>query len=150
MSALLTKLVLESKGILANVSLRGLRQLKEEELISARVRSFMIDMRLAGRYVGVFTHVPNEGKRSTQATRLLKAMGMVSGFCDWVFIGPWGNCVIELKAPKEVEKLRQTQIDFKEWCETDGVPHFVCTSVVEVEQALIKSGALLNYHQEAS
>jgi len=139
---LITRLILNSKGILSNVSMKGLRPLKEEELISARTRSFMVAQKLSGRYVGVFAHIPNEGKRSQQAARLLKAMGMIPGFVDWVFMGPWGNCVIELKLPGKADKLRQSQLDFKEWCDSDGVPHFVCTSVAQVEAALLSVGAL--------
>lgn len=71
-----------------------------------------------------------------------KAMGLVTGSADYVFVWPDGGGWIELKAKDG--SLSQPQRDFREWCETAGVRHAVCRSVEDVAETLFSWGVLTN------
>ena len=148
MIELLKRLLIGSdgrRGILSPVSVVNMR-LKNEDLLQHQVTYFMREMLAAGRYRGTFFHVPNESGRTgnklqaQKTQQKKKALGLVPGAYDNVFMWEGGGCVIELKYGKNT--LSPNQKDFRDWSEWAGVPARVAYSVDEVEQILIELGAL--------
>lgn len=72
-------------------------------------------------------HIPNEGERNPVRAGQLKAMGMVPGIMDFVFVWaerPWG---IEMKLPGQ--KLSQNQIKVHMAWNAYGHSTFICYSL---------------------
>lgn len=95
-----------------------------------RVRLAYLD----GRLRCVAFHVGNEGKRHKIVASIMKAMGMVSGASDYVFLARDSAGVIEMKAGKNTPT--ENQKTFMCWCEQCGVRNAVCYSADEAEQTL--------------
>lgn len=99
---------------------------------------------MEGRLRAVWTHVPHEaagkGKFAAIYMAKAKALGLIKGSADLVFVWAGGGGWIEMKT--ETGSLTPEQRDFRLWCENSGVHHAVCRSVAEVEERLREWGAL--------
>jgi hypothetical protein len=84
---------------------------------------------LMGRLSATFTHIPHEvgGGTKNAALRytLAKALGLVTGSADYVFVWDGGGGWIEFKRPaspgKPAGRLTKTQRQFGEWCQQQQV-----------------------------
>lgn len=118
-----------------------------------RMRSLTLDR----KYQGIWFHAANEGKRHLITALIMKAMGMIAGTPDFVFIGPWGNGLIEFKAPELRGRSPKTGKDiilraggqqseyqayFQLWAAEGNVAYVVCTSVDEAIAVLREWGAI--------
>lgn len=116
-------------------------RLEEEQKLSVEVANWLRERSLDGTLKAVWTHVANEGKRSMTAAQILKAMGLIPGASDYVFMWGDGAGVIELKAGKNKET--ENQLHFFSWCGALGVRHATCRSLDEVQSALVSWGAFV-------
>lgn len=114
-----------------------------EDLLSIDVATMLRVATLEGRLDAVWTHIPHEvgggGKLAAIRMALAKAMGLIAGSGDFVFVWKGGGAFIELKVRAALSPAQQ---DFGQWCGGAGVPYLVCKSVAEVEQFLISEGVL--------
>nr|DAM62827.1 MAG TPA: Nuclease [Caudoviricetes sp.] len=105
-----------------------------------RLRVWTIERRLRG----VWTHVANEVGGGTKNAMIryavAKALGMIPGCSDFIFMWDSGSAAIEMKAPCGVQNDNQS--DFQKWCEAEGVPYFIAKSADEAEQILLSLGIL--------
>lgn len=92
---------------------------------------------LQGKLKAVWTHVANEmagaGKTKDENARktsirlaqiryaIAKALGLISGTSDYLFLWEGGSGALEAKAPGKPQ--RPEQKDFQKWCEENGVPY---------------------------
>lgn len=93
-----------------------------------------------GRFNTVWFHVANEfaGKQRPVWGALLKAMGKLAGVADYIFMWEGGCGCIEMKYAKG--KQSQSQKDFAQWCEDNGVLYEVCYSHEEALDVLKQWG----------
>ncbi|MRX32801.1 hypothetical protein [Aminobacter sp. MDW-2] len=105
-----------------------------------RLRAWTIE----GRLSGVWTHIGNElaggTKNASIRYAIARALGLISGATDYVFLWDGGCGVIEAKAGKN--DLTPRQVDFASWCAARRVPHRVMRSADEGEGILREWGAL--------
>lgn len=115
-----------------------------EDKLSVDVAIMLRVATVEGRLRAAWTHVPHEaaGKGRFAAIYMAKAraMGLVKGSADFVFVGANGGAWIELKTP--TGSLTPEQRDFREWCRALAVNHAVCKSVDDVVDNLISWGLL--------
>jgi hypothetical protein len=109
-------------------------RLGAEERISIELADAMRKHVASGRYRGVWFHVANEGKRHQITALIQKAMGMIPGVSDFVFIWNGGAAFIELKAGKKTQT--DSQKFFARWCSSSRLTYAVCRSVSEAEDLL--------------
>lgn len=84
---------------------------------------------LLGRLRATFTHIPHEVGGGTKNAglryALAKALGLVTGSADYVFVWEGGGGWIEFKRPgapgKPVGRLTVSQRDFGRWCDSQKV-----------------------------
>ncbi|EHK57744.1 hypothetical protein [Allomesorhizobium alhagi] len=99
---------------------------------------------LEGRPVAVWSHIGNEigggTKNANIRYAIAKALGMITGASDYVFLWPGGSAALEAKAPKGVQTAGQT--DFEAWCTARGVPYRIMRSADEGEAILREMGVL--------
>jgi hypothetical protein len=126
--------------ILAGVGAQ-VRRLKPESMLSVDVACRLKAHSLTGDLRAVWFKVPNEGKRTPAVAAILKAMGMIPGVWDFVFLWQDGSGVIELKAGRN--KLTGAQADFAHWCDLEGVRKAEARSYREVEAVLKEWGILV-------
>jgi hypothetical protein len=109
-----------------------------EDDLAIQVGSALRVWTLEGRLNVTFTHVPHEvgGAGGAAKTRmaLAKAMGLIAGSGDYVFIGSRTSGWIELKSA--TGSLSPIQRDFRDWCTRCGVEYAVCRTVDNVEATL--------------
>lgn len=116
-------------------------KIEPEQRLSIEFSDALRAASVDGKYKGVWTHVPNEGKRHQITACIMKAMGMIPGVYDYNFMwGETGRGVIELKAGSN--KPTEHQIRYKAWCDMHGIPNAVCYSVDEALGVLKEWGAL--------
>lgn len=94
---------------------------------------------LEGRLAAVWTHPANElagvtrstnyGPRPLPQAALARALGLVKGASDYLFLWRGGAGAIEFKSAEG--SLTQGQRDFREWCAAVGVPFRVARSTPE-------------------
>lgn len=115
-----------------------------EDRLSIDVAIMLRVATLEGRLAAVWTHIPHEvagrGKFAIIYMAKARAMGLIKGSCDFVFVGRDGGGYIELKTA--TGSLTPEQRDFREWCQMAWVNHAVCRSVAEVEEKLSEWGLL--------
>jgi hypothetical protein len=97
-----------------------------------------------------WTHLPMEGKRTAAEARLLKAMGVKSGWADYEIVKNGRVYFIEVKRPRVLKaeagayqaagSLSDTQKEFRDTCIANSTPYAVCHSLAEVEAMLIMWG----------
>jgi hypothetical protein len=111
---------------------------------------------LQGRLRAVWWHSAGEvgGANAQARMALAKALGLIAGTPDLVFIGRgeapaaepvrFGSLhralLIELKAPKG--RRTDNQADFAAWASHNDIAYLICRSFDEVEEALVKHGLL--------
>lgn len=132
-------------------------RVQPEERLSIHFADQMRALTLDGKYQGVWFHAANEGKRHQITAVIIKAMGMIAGTPDFVFMGPWGGGLIEFKSPEERGKSAKTgkpiiskaagkqseyQAYFQLWCEHGKVAYALCRSVDEALAVLREWGAI--------
>ena len=114
--------------------------IKPEQQLCINISDELRRFPVSGKLKAVWTHVPNEGNRSRLNGAILKAMGMIPGYADYVFCWDNGSGTIEIKAdkgkPTELQKL------FARWCDDSGVKYALCRSVEEVMDSLKSWGVL--------
>lgn len=114
-----------------------------EDLLSIDVATMLRAATLEGRLDAVWTMIPHElggaGKLAAIRVALAKAMGLIAGSGDFVFVWPTGGGFIELKVRAALSPAQQ---DFRDWCIGSGNRYAVCKSVNEVEAKLREWGAL--------
>ena len=105
---------------------------------------------LEGRLDAVWLHPANElagitrktpkGYRTLPQVALARALGLITGTSDYVFLRSSGALAIEFKSARG--SLRLAQRDFRDWCEARGVPFHVVRSAEDGLQILRDAGAL--------
>src|SRR3546814_6256046 len=64
---------------------------------------------------------------------IAKAMGLIDGTADYLFLWATGSGALEAKVGKNGQQ--PNQIDFEVWCTEMGVPYRTFTSVEEIGRA---------------
>lgn len=123
---------------------------KGEDDLAIEVASYLRAATLEGMLKATWTCIPHEvGAMSlnskgfkTAQTRYAKAkaMGLITGSADYVFVWPQGGGWIELKA--QTGSLSTSQRDFRLWCEATGTRHATCRSLEQVVETLFRWGVL--------
>jgi len=98
----------------------------------------------SGELKALWFTVPNEARRSIWQRTILRAMGLLPGAPDYVFIGRESSVCLEFKAPKGV--ISPAQKDVSKYCNTLGIPYFVVRNVDDALNILENFGLLL-YHK---
>jgi len=116
-------------------------RLMDYRRLSARMRlgpedrvclEFVTALRVAaleGRLSAVFCHVPNELATRGPAAALARALGLITGTSDYLFLWDGGAAALEAKAPGAYPS--PIQRDFRDWCAARGVPWHVFRSADE-------------------
>ena len=89
---------------------------------------------LEGRLRAIWCHVPNQlagipsksGRTSLVRAAIARALGLIQGSSDYLFLWNGGCCAMEFKSADG--RLNQGQKDFKDWCALYGVPFYVVRS----------------------
>jgi hypothetical protein len=115
-----------------------------EDRLAIEVATELRVATLEGRLRATWTHVPHEvggkGKGAMIRMALAKAMGLIKGSGDFVFVWPEGGGWIELKV--QAGRLSAHQSLFRDWCKGTGSRHAVCKTPQEVIDKLTEWGAL--------
>lgn len=116
-----------------------------EDRMSVDVAIMLRVATIEGRLRATWTHIPHEaagrGKFAAIYMAKAKAMGLIKGSADFVFVWQGGGGWIELKS--ETGSLTKEQREFRDWVIATGGNHAVCRSKQEVEAKLIEWGALV-------
>ncbi|WP_207094136.1 hypothetical protein [Novosphingobium sp. PY1] len=121
----------------------------------AECLAFVNELRVAaieGRLRAVFTHPANElagmvrkgpkGKIIIPAqVALARALGLITGTSDYLFLMAAGSLAIEFKS--KTGSMTDGQKDFRDWCLAIGVPHHIVRSAEAGLQILKDAGALV-------
>lgn len=104
-----------------------------------RLRALELD----GRTSCVWTHVPNEigwnrNKVAQTIYAAAKAMGMIVGTADYLFLAADGSLALEAKSKSGTQ--HDGQKDFEKWCGEKGVPYAVFRTVEEGIEILRQHG----------
>ena len=119
-------------------------RIKPEEDLSIRYACALRHAALEGRLCAVFTHPANElAGRSTSVARsaIARAMGLISGTPDFLFLGD-GRCLAQ-EAKIGRNDLTPKQRDFRQWCEVNNVPFRAFRTVEEGLEQLRELGLLV-------
>jgi len=122
----------------------------EEDRLAIAVATMLRVASIEGRLKATWTCIPHEvgavpqksaefRKRQTRYAKA-KAMGLITGSTDYVFVWAGGGGWIELKSQHGA--LSPPQRRFREWCMATGSNWAVCRTVEEVVDILISWGAL--------
>lgn len=123
----------------------GKVKLGPEDLIcidfANRLRAYTLD----GRLSAVWCHIGNEiggghGRSSQIAYSIGKALGVISGFPDYVFLWRGGCGLLEFKSGTGT--LSENQRWFKAWSELSSLPYEVVRSADDGEAILRRWGVL--------
>ena len=136
------------KHLAARLSLMHYKTFKgkvgKEDRLSIEVANYLRAATLQGLLKATWTHIPHEvgggGKLAAIRMALAKAMGLIKGSADFVFVWPSGGGWIELKTDEG--HLSPEQKDFRLWCEDTGTRYVVCRSLEEVVEKLFSWGVL--------
>ena len=117
----------------------------------AAAYQFAQDLRAASierRLLAVWTHPANElcglprdapGRFKVRAA-IARALGLITGTSDYLFLWAGGSAAIEFKAADG--RLEAEQRDFRDWCGACGVPFHVVRSAAEGLAVLRDAGVL--------
>jgi hypothetical protein len=115
-----------------------------EEALSIEVAMRLKILEKRNRLTGMWFHVPNEMpvQNKLDLTRLAKkrAMGMMAGAPDLVFLKKDGCLQIELKYGKN--SLSSNQKEYRDMSEKKEAPYVICKSWDDVSSELTKYGFL--------
>ena len=116
---------------------------KEDQIsndIACRLKEAYINNRLKC----IFTHISNEQlvKQNNDFAYLKKrkALGMIAGTADYMFVGKQSSVFIEVKCDKG--KQTDAQKLFQRWCVEQGVKYHIVRSWDELRDILIPLGLL--------
>lgn len=114
-------------------------RVQPEERICIEFADTMRRYVLTGLYSGLWMHLANEGKRHPVTAIVMKAMGMLTGAPDYVFMWEGGNAVIEFK----VGKTKQTPFQefFQIWADDSKVTYALCRTADQAVDLLRELGA---------
>ena len=130
--------------ITRRLSTRNLK-LKPEEALSIAFADALRVAVVQGRLRAVFTHPANEiaGRRSGLSKiryTIAKAMGLIDGTADYLFLWSTGSGALEAKIGRNGQQ--DNQLDFEWWCHSNGVHYRIFTSVEEGLEILQDWGIL--------
>ena len=121
-----------------------------EDTLAIEVATWLRAMTLEGKLHATWTCIPHEvgavpqksAKFNLAQTRYAKAkaMGLITGSADYVFVWPNGGGWIELKSA--TGSLSSPQKDFRDWCRATGSNWAVCRTLDEVVENLLEWGVL--------
>jgi hypothetical protein len=94
--------------------------LKGEEKFCVRFADQLRQASREGRLKAVWFHVPNEGKRGALTMLVAKAMGLIPGVTDYIFLGEANNACMEIKFG--ANETSPSQTNFRKWCIALNVP----------------------------
>lgn len=139
-----TGLMATLRRILDYKPLRNLK-LAPEERIAVDFATELRRATLEGRLRAVWTHPANEiaGRRSGLSQiryAIAKAMGLIYGTPDYLFLASHRSVALEAKVPGNTQQ--DNQKDFEFWCRCVGVEYRVFTSVEQGLEILIELGLL--------
>ena len=107
-----------------------------------RLRALELD----GKLRCVWTHVPNEigwnrNKVAQTIYAAAKAMGMIVGTADYLFLAENGSLALEAKS--KAGSQHEGQKDFEKWCQEKNVPYALFRSADEGIELLRKNGMVI-------
>lgn len=121
-----------------------------EDDLAITVATYLRAATLEGKLKATWTCIPHEvgavpqknAKFKLAQTRYAKAkaMGLITGSADYVFVWAGGGGWIELKSA--TGSLSEHQRDFRDWCRATNSNHAVCRTLDEVVEKLIEWGVL--------
>lgn len=112
------------------------RRMAEREL-----HGYVADLlRLTARRDVLFAHVPNESPRSPRYGALLKRLGMLPGFADFIVIIKGRAYLLELKT--KTGRQSPEQVAFAEAAEAAGATYAVARTPEQAKGILASWGAL--------
>lgn len=121
-----------------------------EDDLAIRVATYLRAATLEGRLTATWTCIPHEVgavpqknanfKVAQSRYAKAKAMGLIAGSADYVFVWENGGAWIELKSA--TGSLSEAQRYFREWCRTTNSNHAVCRTLDEVVEKLMQFGVL--------
>jgi hypothetical protein len=122
----------------------------EEDELAIAVATYLRAATLEGRLTATWTCIPHEVGAVTKANSAFKAaqtryakakaMGLIAGSADYVFVWPSGGLWLELKSASG--SLSPAQRSFREWCRATGSDYMVCRTLDAVVEKLIEVGVL--------
>jgi hypothetical protein len=117
-----------------------------EDRLTIEVATMLRVATVEGRLRATWSHLPHEaagkGKFAAIYMAKAKAMGLIKGSADLVFVWAGGGGWIELKT--ETGSLTKEQREFRDWCIATGCNHALCRSVEEVQRVLAEWGVLVS------
>jgi len=130
--------------LMAWTKLGSTLKLGPEDLIAIEFANRLRAWTLEGKLTAVWSHVSNELAGGTKNARIrysiAKALGMITGFADYVILWDSGSAAIEAKSKTGMQTAGQS--DFEEWCRARGVPYYLIRSADEGEAILKQLGVL--------
>jgi hypothetical protein len=126
--------------LMAHPGLSPSFRLFPEQRLSIDLAEAMRRHTLSGGYKGIWFCVQNEAKRHRITALIQKAMGLIPGVSDFVFIWESGALLAELKAGANDQTENQQY--FQLWCSHCRLPYGVFRDVETVEARLRTLGAL--------
>lgn len=130
--------------LMAHVAFRG--KLGPEDAESYVFANQLREATLNGKLRAVWTHPAQElchakgGRMMIQAAKA-RALGMITGTSDFLFMWSGRNLAIEMKS--KTGTLTPGQKDFAGWCHDNGVPYFVARSSDAALALLVEYGVLV-------
>lgn len=118
------------------------RGLKNENLRCKNLNDVLVDAVLNDSLKCVYCHVPNEGKRGHRTWNILRAIGVIPGMSDYLFLASDKSLCIEMKDGKK-GRQSENQKHVQAWCESQNVPYHLCRSADEAINILRLEGYLV-------
>ena len=120
-------------------------RLKPEEILARDFANALRQATIEGRLRCVWTHPANEvaGQQNGLAQiryAIAKAMGLIDGTADYLFLWSDGSGALEAKVGKNDQQANQ--VDFQEWCVSNGVRYETFTTVERGLAILVGWGVL--------
>jgi hypothetical protein len=120
-------------------------RLKPEEILAKDFANALRQATIEGRLRCVWTHPANEvaGQQNGLAQiryAIAKAMGLIDGTADYLFLWSDGSGALEAKVGRNDQQANQ--VDFQEWCISNGVRYETFTSVEQGLAILVGWGVL--------
>lgn len=121
------------------------RKPKPEQTLCTEFASQLRALTLEGKMLCTWTHVPNEiGWSNSRAAQIIyaaaKAMGMIVGAPDYVFLASHGSLALEAKS--KTGRQHDRQVDFEAWCGEQNVPYEIFRTVEDGMAILRKYGMI--------
>lgn len=103
--------------------------LKGESALCVEIANFLRAETVEDNLPFVWCHIPNQfsGTKQKLFGAILSWMGRIKGMPDYVFLGKKQCFCVEVKI--DMGRLGQEQTIMKNWCESVGVPYYICRSL---------------------